>query len=417
MTKDDARRLGIIVLAASFVGHIGNYLYYVIAARMVTPPEFSAISALISFGTITMMPINGVQVAVARDVALLRTSNGEGALSAYLRRLGIRMGITCVVVFAIIAGLAPVLSHVLHIGSMLSIYLAAVWVGTSALLTVLTGVYQGMEKFGYVAFALAGPLGALRSVLLPLCVLMAGMAGSMYAMTIATLIGLVLMIGPTIRSARVTPEATISTPSMVITMIALLAFSSLTNADLLFAQASLTATDRAHYASAVLLGKIALYAPAALALVLLPRASAGLERGERMDSAVLKTIGMTAACGLAVAAVLFVMPTSVVTATFGQAYAAAKPLLAPLALVMTGAAVLWVHLTFATAKRSKKMTTGLVVAAVAHWILLAFLHHSPEQIIMASGIAVGCSLVAIEIGSGSGIVRMLRGSSRVMVSP
>lgn len=417
MSSDNARRLGIIVLVASFVGHIGNYLYYVIAARMVTPPEFSAISALIAFSTITMMPINGVQVAVARDVAMLRTSSTAGALSAYLRRLAVRMAITCMVVLAIIAGLAPLLGPRLHINSTAAIYLAAVWVSLSALLTVLTGVTQGMEKFGYVAFALAGPLGALRPLLLPLCVLAAGMAGSMWAMIIATVIGLVVMLPTIAKTTRVAPEATMSTPSMTVTMIALLAFSSLTNVDLLVAQATLSASDRAHYASAVLLGKIALYAPAALALVLLPRASAALERGERMDSAVLKTIGMTAACGLAVAGFLFVLPTSVVTATFGPAYAAAKPLLAPLALVMTMAAVLWVHLTFATAKRSKKMTIGLVVSAVAHWILLAFLHDSPQHIIMASGIAIGCSLVAIEIGSGSGIVRMLRGSSRVMVSP
>ncbi|HEX4226462.1 MAG TPA: hypothetical protein VHZ97_29130, partial [Pseudonocardiaceae bacterium] len=102
-----------------------------------------------------------------------------------------------------------------------------------------------------------------------------------------------------------------------------------------------------------------------------------------------------------------VLPPEVLTLTFGPAYAAAKPLLAPLALVMTAAAVLWVHLTFATAKRSNRMTIALAVAAVSHWILLSFLHHSPWQIITASAIAIGTTLIVIEIGSGSGIVRML----------
>jgi O-antigen/teichoic acid export membrane protein len=403
----DGRRIGIVVLGASFVGHAGNYLYYVIAARMVSPASFAAISAMIAFGTIAMMPINGIQLAVARDVAVLRTSGTSGALSAYLRRLGRRMWVTCLGLFVVISALSPVLADRLHIGSAFPVMLAAVWIATSSLLVVLTGVTQGMERFGYVAFALAVPLGILRALVLPLCLLAAGLAGSMWAMIAATLLGLAVMIRPAVQDARIAPMATPPMPSMLVTMVALLAFSSLINVDLLVAQASLAAPDRAHYAGAVLLGKIAFYAPAALALVLLPRASAALERGEPTESAVLKTIALTAGCGLGVAAVLWVMPTSVLTATFGSAYAAAKPLLAPLALVMTAAAVLWVHLTFATAKRSRRMTVGLVIAAVAHWILLAFLHGSPQQIILASAIAMWGSLVVIEFGSGSGIVRMM----------
>jgi O-antigen/teichoic acid export membrane protein len=413
----DGRRIGLIVLGASFVGHAGNYLYYVIAARMVSPPTFAAISALIAFGTIAMMPINGIQLAVARDVAVLRTSGTAGALSAYLRRLGRRMWVTCLGLFVLISALSPVLADRLHIGSAFPVILAAVWIATSALLIVLTGVTQGMERFGYVSFALAGPLGMVRALVLPLCLLAAGLAGSMWAMIVATLLGLVVMIRPAVQDARITPAAAPPMPSMLVTIVALLAFSALINLDLLVAQATLAPADRAHYAGAALLGKIAFYAPAALALVLLPRASAALERGERAESAVLKTIALTAGCGFAVAAVLWAMPTSVLTTTFGPAYAAAKPLLAPLALVMTAAAVLWVHLTFATAKRSRRMTVGLVSTAVAHGLLLAFLHGSPQQIILASAIALWGSLVVIELGSGSGIVRMmLARAPKAMVS-
>jgi O-antigen/teichoic acid export membrane protein len=410
------RRAGMIVLAASFLGHAGNYLFYVIAARMVTPPEFAAISALIAFGTIAMMPINGVQVAVARDVAVLRTSGTNGELSAYLRRIGARMGVACLVILVGIAALSPVLADRLHLGSALPVVLAAVWIAVLAVLAVLAGVTQGMERFGYVAFALAGPLGVLRALLLPLCILAAGMTGGMWAMILATVIGIAVLLRPASTGARLAPSEPPPMPNMLVTMIALLAFSSLTNVDLLVAQATLAESDRAHYAGAVLLGKIALFAPAALAMVLLPRATSAIERGERAEGAVLKTMALTAACGLCVAGALFVLPTWVLTGTFGPEYAASKPLLAPLALVMTAAAVLWVHLTFAIAKRSRRMTYGLVTAAVAHWILLALLHGSPGQIITASAIAIGASLVVIELTSGGGVVRMLAGRPKASAS-
>ena len=408
------RRAGLIVLIASFAGHAGNYVFYVIAARMVTPAEFAAISALIAFGTITMMPVNGVQVAVARDVAVLRTSGTNGELSGYLRRIGVRMGVACLAILVGISALSPLLANRLHLGSAQPVVLAAVWITGLAVLAVLTGVSQGMERFGYVAFSLAGPLGVLRPLLLPPCILIAGMAGGMWAMILATVVGLAVLFRPVTASVRVAPTEPPPMPNMLVTMVALLAFSSLTNADLLVAQASLAVADRAHYAGAVLLGKIALFAPAALALVLLPKATAAIERGERAERAVLKTMALTTACGLCVAGVLWIMPTWVLTGTFGPDYAGAKPLLAPLALVMTAAAVLWVHLTFATAKRSRRMTFGLVTAAVAHGVLLALLHDSPGQIITASAIAIGASLVVIEVGSSSGVVRMVTGMAKAV---
>ncbi|TQM81814.1 O-antigen/teichoic acid export membrane protein [Saccharothrix saharensis] len=403
----DGRRAGLLVLIASFAGHGGNYLFYVVAARMVTPPEFAAISALIAFGTMTWMPVNGVQMSVTRNVAVLRTSGTPGELSAYLRQQGRRMGVVALVLAAVIAGLSTVLAHRLHLGSAQPVILAAMWIATTCVLLVMTGAVQGMERFGYVAFALAGPLGALRPLLLPLCLLVAGMSGSMWAMLGATLVGLAVLVRPVARAAKPAPTTVPASTNTLVTMIGLLAFSSLTNVDLLVAQAMLPEHDRALYAGAVLLGKVALFAPSALAMVLLPRAAAALERGESAEGAVLRTLALTGAAGLAVALVLWLMPTWVLTVTFGPEYAESKPLLPALALVMTAAAVLWVHLTFAIARKSKRMVVGLVAAAVAHWVLLGLLHGSPWQVITASGIAIGSALVVVETASHSGSLRML----------
>lgn len=408
----DARRAGLLVLLASFVGHAGNYLYYVVAARMVTPVEFAAISALISLGTITWMPINGIQMAIARNVAALGTSATAGELSAYLRQTGRRMVLVCLGIAAVIAGLSPLLADRLHFASAHPLVLAAVWVGSTSMLIVVTGMVQGMERFGYLAFAYAGPLGALRTLLLPLCVLAAGMAGSMWAMILATVIGLAVMMPPIARAVKVAPTTAPTVPSTLVTMVGLLAFSSLTNVDVLVGQAALDEAHRVQYAGAVLLGKIALFAPQALALVLLPRVTAALERGEAVDRSVLNTLALTFAAGAAVAAALWVMPTSLITLTFGPGYEASKALMPAIALVMTGAAVLWVHLTFAIARRSGRWIAGLVVVAVAHWGLLAVLHDSPWHIVLASGIAVAAALLVIEAGSRGGVVRMVLNSRK-----
>lgn len=408
-----ARRAGLLVLIASFAGHAGNYLFYVVAARMVTPPEFAAISALVAFGTITWTPVNGVQLAITRNVAVLRTSGTPGEVSAYLRQQGRRMGLAALLVAGAIVALSPVLSDRLNIGSVQAVVLAGLWIGTTFLLLAMTGVAQGLERFGYVAFSLAGPLGVLRLLLLPLCLLAAGMTGSMWAMIIASVIGLAVLARPFASVVTAPPTEAPASTNTLSAMTGLLAFSSLTNVDLLVAQAMLQEADRGLYASAVLLGKVALFAPAALAMVLLPRASAALERGESADAAVLKTHVLTASASLLITGGLWVLPTWVISVTFGPQYAASKPLLPLLALVMTGAAVLWVHLTFSIARKSKRMVAGMVGVALLHWALLAVLHDTPHHVILASATAVGTALLGVEFGSRSGLVRLLLRSRRL----
>jgi hypothetical protein len=111
------------------------------------------------------------------------------------------------------------------------------------------------------------------------------------------------------------------------------------------------------------------------------------------------------------------VPTALVTLTFGAQYGPAKPLLAPLALVMTAAAVLFVHLMFATARRSRRMTVALTIAAALHWVLLVLVHDSPQHIIMMSAIAIGGTMIAIEVGSSAGIIRMFASQQRALASP
>ncbi|MCE0761785.1 hypothetical protein LWC35_02475 [Pseudonocardia kujensis] len=396
-----------LVLAASFVGHGGNYLFYLVAARMVAPSEFAVVSALIAFGTIAMMPLNGMQSAVARDVAVLLASGGEAELSAYLRRVLTRTAWTSIGIAVLLGGLSPVVANWLNLGSQVLVVLAGVWLAGMAILLVLTGVAQGAERFPLVAFALGGPLGALRPLFLPLCIVAAGVAGGMWAMLAATAVGIVVLARPVLRLAKVRPANAPRVASTPVTMATLLLFSSLTNADQLVSQAALPVADRGVYAGAVLLGKVALFAPSALAMVLLPRASAAIERGERADAAVLKTIGVTALCGLAVTGALCAIPASMLAATFGPAYVGSKPYLAPLALVMTAAAVLWVHVTFAIARRSRAMAFGLALAAACHWSLLGLFHASPGQVIAASATVIGATLIGVELFSSGGVARML----------
>lgn len=397
-------RSGLLVLLASFAGHAGNYLYYVVAARMTGVEQFAEISAMIGLATIAFMPFNGLQVAAARDVARMTAVRDAGGVSGYVRSLLRRTGSVVVPGVLVLAAASPFLTSWLKLETSWLVILTAVWIALGSTLIVVTGVVQGQQRFGLVAAVLAGPLGLLRVVLLAPALLAVGLSGSILAMVLAAVLGLVLVAGPLRAAAAPAPDrSTLFRPGQAV--VALLAFSSLTNLDLLVAKAALPAAEAGAYSGAVLLGKIALFAPGALALVLLPRAAALLAEGRSADRTVLATVAVTAASGLAVAGLL-VLPVNPVALTFGDDFTGGASLLGPLALIMTAAAVLNVHLTFAMARSSRGFSTLLASAAVLHALLLAVLHDSAAQVVTANALAVVGSLVIHEVGSRHGALRM-----------
>lgn len=397
-------RAGTIVLAASLVGHLGNYLYYVVAGHMLGTERFADVSVMIALAAIIYTPFSGLQASVARDVARLRADGDMAGLSGYVRLLGRRVGPVLVGLTVALAAVVPLITSWLRLETPWLAALAVVWVMLWVVLLIGAAIAQGLERFGTVAFQFAGPQGLLRPLLLPLGVLAVGISGSMLAMIVATLVGLVVLLPPVRYALSATPRP-VTSIKVAGPVMALVSFAVVTNADQLTAKVVLSDAGAGLYSAAALLGKIALFAPAALAFVLLPRVSAARARGEDPSTQVLVTMGVTTLTGLGITGVLALMPPGFLALTFGAGFVEARPLLGPLALVMTGAAMLNVHISAGLASMERWVGPTMAFLAVACLGLLAVLHDSPFQIVGAIAIAIGLGLVLAEWLSDSGIVR------------
>ena len=411
-SEASATRTGLVVTGASFVGHISNYLFYVVTARMLGPAAFAEVSALVAFATLVFQPFNGVQLAAARDVARLRAAGLADQVGGYLRTLFLRITVVNALILAVIVGASSLLRSVLHLESVTLVVFAGVWIVLGTTLLVAVGTVQGLQAFKQVAFQLGGPLGALRVAFLPLLVLAVGISGSMLAMAAATLVGLVAagrLIIPQLRSRTASAAPAMRLGIAVVTLIA---FSSMTNSDILVAKASLAPLQAGTYSSAALIGKIALYAPAALAMVLLPQVAARLERHENADRLILNSQLLTLGAALLVVLGLTLVPASLIEATFGAGFADVQGLLVPLALVMTVAALLNVHVTCAMAAHDSRAAVVTTLGALLHLVLLALLHGSPHQIVAASAIAIGSTFLVQEVLSPTGMAKLMMGRLR-----
>jgi O-antigen/teichoic acid export membrane protein len=400
------------VLAASMTGHIGNYLFYVLAARALSPAQFADVSAMTALATIAFMPASGLQAAVARDTAALiatgRSEEADGLVHWLARRLLVfQAGLFAVLVLATPAAVAA-----LGLSSRAVWLTGAIWLVLGLGLQVSLGPLQGRERFGAVGAVLAGPQGALRPVLLLPGVAVAGIAGALGALVVATVIGLVGVATALRRILGRRGSTRIALTGIVPALAALTAFASLTNADVVAAKIVLSPTDAGLYSSAALLGKIALYAPSALALVLLPKVTSRLKSGLDVRGPALLTLAATLGTGLLVTGAILAAPSSLVSMVFGPEYSAAYHLAAPIAATMTLASLLQVHLMVALASGERSTIALTGAAALLQITGLALFAETALQVVLITATATVTATVVHEFVSSFGTVRLLRSGSR-----
>jgi hypothetical protein len=387
--------------------HIGNYLYYVAALRVLGPAEYAQLSAVVALGNIVFVPFSGVQAAVAREIA---AAPCEAA--ATVRWVARRVSVVQVAGFAVLAALWPVAQRVWSLESA-SIWLAGVtWIALGIGMQSWLGVAQGEQRFLLVGGVLAGPQGLMRvSFLLPLA-LVWGVVGGLWALVAATVVGIALLGPSVVRAFRAAAPPRWRAPGrpvpqLALAVVALLAFGSLVNVDVPIVTALLPDVDAGRYAAASLLAKIAFYAPAVLALMLLPNVTARLADGRPVARPILVTLGATAGTGLLVLLALVVAPAGLVTFAFGSDYDGVLPTATALTAVMTCAAVVNVHLMVALATRDRLFVSVLVCSAALQVVLLLVLGSSAAGAVVASAISFGSLLVVYEAVSPQGAVRLL----------
>jgi O-antigen/teichoic acid export membrane protein len=394
-------RAGAILLVSSAGVAVSSYLYNLLCIRWLGPKSYGEVAALTAVSMIVFLPLLGVQAALAREVAQLR-ARAEADAIGRLFHASVRRTILIVGGFAgALTACAPLLARGVDLASD-AVVVTAILIGLGSLLAVCQGFLQGLGRFGVLGAA-NGVYATLRPVLvIPLLLLGFGVAGAMGASALAAFAGVVLVWFALRDVSRIGPAQapSVRIEKFGLVVAGLLAFTLLTNLDLLVAKAFLSPEAAGRYASAAIVGKLAAFVPAAaISPVLLPSVTSRLQRGEDAKGPLRKSLIVAVFFGLALTAALLVVPESFVAWSFGSGFASATGLLAPSAAAMTIYGTLNVHLAFALAAGDRPFLWLLGAAVAAQLALFAVLHGSGYQIIAAMALAGLPVIVVHEIRS------------------
>jgi len=389
---------GWLLLATVMAGGL-NYLSNMVVGRLLLPADYGIYAALLTLFNIFAAVSGVAQVVITNYAARLEATNDllglRGLVAIALRPLTLTSALITIIM---ILG-STLLSRMLHISSAWPVVMLAVGLMPLALAPVGLGMLRGRQQFS--AFGLAQIAGAVMRLVagIGLIVFGGGTIGSVasLAFTPLAVIGVAVASLPSIWQKwqeRTRPGLEALKSVLIYTVLGTLGYALLTGMDVLIVKNRFSPTEAGLYASVSIVGKIALWIPAALTTILLPKVAARRANGQ--SAASLLRVAQLASLGLCGSVtLLFIEEPLVMRFLFGARYETLAYLLGPYGIAMTFYALVGIWFNYFLGMKQTAYAWFLTIGAVLQVIALYVFSTSITDIVI---VMISCSLTLVLAG-------------------
>jgi O-antigen/teichoic acid export membrane protein len=395
-----------VLVAAMLASHLLSYLFQLFMSRTLPAPEFGLLNGLMAFSLLLTIPVNTIQLTMARQTAETLVHAGVGRVRGYLRADLRRATPWILGGIAAYSALSPALASFFHTS------LVPIWlVGGISLIALYSpfpeGVLQGMQRFQALAAILftryVGKL-ALGVLLVTVGLGVEGALGGLLLSRAAAALLAFMVVAAGREAARSellssAQGADTSPRDLWPTLVAYASVLTLTNVDVALARHYLPATDSAHYAIAALLGKIAYYLPSFVIVIVVPKvASARASGWPTMRYLVSATLTTLAASG-SVVMVYGLFPQQVISLLFGAGYASAatSTLVFYYSVTMVVLSVLYLEVHYLLARRHTRPLYGLIAGPTIAVLGMVVWHGDGLELVVALMLGLLAGLLALNL--------------------
>jgi O-antigen/teichoic acid export membrane protein len=366
------------IIAAAVV-NVGNFAFFASVGHLLGPAAYGAVAALLNVVSIVSIPLNAVQAAVVQEVV----RQSHDGIAPTVRRAGIAFLAFGLVTTAALAAGSPLAASFLGISSVVPVLLLALWLAPSVVSSLFDGALIGTLRWRPIAVSLIA--GAVVRVAFAVVAGLVdpGVDGPVVATVLnaLTTLGVVLWAFRDRGDRPVRPPLRLPVRTVATTVLALTGYSVLVAADTLLARHTFAPTVSGNYAAAVTIGRIALFLPMAVTVVVFPRFVSHEGRGARSRRMLMTGLVGVLSVGLGAAGVLALGRHIFVAVLFGQRYVEAARLVGILGV------------------------EGAVLGAVG---LLTYFHLSRRSLFWASPGAAAAALAPIVLWARPGPVDLAR---------
>ena len=393
MTRDSF----IMVMAGLFTG-LFAYLYQLFMGIFLKPVEFGILFSLTSIVTVICVLAQSVQLSVAKFTSGCKAQKRFGAIN-YLWHFTLKQSFLIgVSLFILSAGLSPLLSQFLNLNNNFYPLIAFTSFILAFSLYGNWGIMQGLQRFptlgiSQVLWALLRLVFAILLIYLNL-----GLSGALAALPLSFAVAFIFTFFPLrnlshLENEKVEIEGIRS--YFGLTFLAIFGIAMLTNIDVVLAKHYLSPTDAGTYSAISVLGRIAFYAPAGVAIAMFPKTGGAFEIGGEPRRLFLKAGLLTLLIGGAICLAYALFSDFILYFLFSEKYSPAVPYLFKYGLGMYLFALAYLVMAYFLSLGKTNVAYALVGAMLLQIGLIALFHSNIAQLVNVMLICGGVSLVLL----------------------
>jgi O-antigen/teichoic acid export membrane protein len=391
----------IVVFLGTSLVNFFNLIYQLLIAHKLSASDFAAFNSLLSILLLVSSPLATLQTAVAKYSSEFN-ARGEVVMARSLLAGMFRKaaGIGFVTFFVFLLASSFIMQK-LGIGSRPCVYILAGLVALSWLVPVFMGGLQGLELFSWLSVAsVAG--GVLKLAAAFIFILLGyNIAGALGALLLATLTGIIFasfaLKGSIFYFGALEK---IDYKEIIVFLLpvalSLFCFMGLVSFDMIMVRYYFSSQDSGLYSIAQMVGKILLFLPGAISIVMFPKAS-GLN-AKNMDSIHILRRSLSYAAGLCVLAALAynLFPYFALKVLTGKAYPESIILGRLFSVSMSFFTLLFILINYFLSVKDLRFIKYLALFTIFEFLGIVFFHGSLIQVQLVL-CAIGAPLFLIHL--------------------
>jgi len=388
MKLDSFAKNIILVFLGTALLNFFNFLYQLLMAHKFSPEDFAAFNSLLSLSVLVGTPLVAVSTAITKYTAEF---NARGELSKIrvllsgFFKIGLVSSLALILIFSVSA---PWIMSSLKIPSLSAVYLFAVLIGVSCLSAVVNGGLQGLESFAWVMAS--SVISAFSKLFFALAVVIFGLgiSGALSGFILSTLLAVVIVVYPLrgiITFGALGEKAdykgifAYTLPVAVNTF----CFSAMVNMDMVMVKHYFEPYQAGIYSLSQMLGKVFLFLPAAIFMVMFPRASHLNAKNDSTLHILNRSILYAGALCLVAFSFYNIFPVFSLKILTGKSFSESIALGRFFSVSMSFFALYWVISLYFLSLKDTRFLKYAVFFTVIQFIAIIFFHSSLYQVQLA----------------------------------
>jgi O-antigen/teichoic acid export membrane protein len=396
------RGLAIMVVLSSLANVI-NYASSLVFSRLLEPTGFGELTSLLALSVVLAVPLGAASTVVAERIAVAHAAGDEARIRYLVRYALGHVGALAVAVGAVYVLCIPLVVEALDIREPGPAIALAPLIVVTFVTPVTVGVLQGMERFAALGVLLFATAASRLLFGVPWTVAGGGAGGAIAGQAVGIAVVSIVLLW-SYRSWIVPRGSGVARSGMrrrldlhaVAATGSFIGFALLSNLDLVLARVYLDNHDAGIYAAIATVAKVVIFLPAALAMIMAPRAAKDHAATGSGVVVLRKSAALVGAITVAFALPALAFPGLVVDVMFGPGYEEAVGGVLPAVLAGGGLALLYLLATYSVAIRDRLWVLLLVGGVGIQCAAIALAHGSPVEIAWAQAVAVALILIVNE---------------------